>query len=182
MLHIQGCQCKIVFIGISEIQAHTSKISANPIFSKKRETFECQSLAKTRCGCGWNDWMTTTCTAKQFLKRKYCKPLSFSSADSYQVCLLKLFIVGKSNHLSQSPTLITPISGASSPQAAVLAWHAGATGGMLLLLAASGIAHAGRLQACFWLPPVSSHPIHKKTKIREAKEPSLCSCEGHAGC
>ena len=42
-----------------------------------------------------------------------------------------------------SPTLITPVSGAS-PQATVLAWHAAATGGML---AGLGHAHAGRLQA-----------------------------------
>ena len=42
-----------------------------------------------------------------------------------------------------SPTLITPVSGAS-PQATVLAWHAAATGGML---AGLGHAHAGRLKA-----------------------------------
>ena len=91
---------------------------------------------------------------------------------------MKMLIVGKSNHLSQSPTLITPISGASSPQAAVLAWHAGATGGMLLLLAASGMPMPAGCRHAFGCHQSAVIQFTRKPKLGKPRSPVYAHVKG----
>ena len=90
----------------------------------------------------------------------------------------ELLIVGKRNHLSQSPTLITPISGASSPQAAVLAWHAGATGGMLLLLAASGMPMPAGCRHAFGCHQSAVIQFTRKPKLGKPRSPVYAHVKG----